>query len=242
MEKIMDRELQSLKKENKYKKSLDPRAGIIILLISNVVVFMQKAAMVGTIYVIFMGILLLVYGCPKSCIKFYIVLLGMIAVQRYIFPYAPSWIVILFGIFTNYGRRMLPCLMVGIMLIKTNTMHRFILAMRKMRWTESLVIPVAVAIRYFPAIREEWQHVHEAMKLRKLSVAEKLEGCLVPMMLSATTTAEELAQAAVTRGIENPVRKTSYEEIKIEWMDIVSVGLSLMVAIIVLVIDNRGLL
>ena len=80
------------------------------------------------------------------------------------------------------------------------------------------------------------------MKLRKLSVAEKLEGCLVPMMLSATTTAEELAQAAVTRGIENPVRKTSYEEIKIEWMDIVSVGLSLMVAIIVLVIDNRGLL
>ncbi len=38
---------------------------------------------------------------------------------------------------------------------------------------------------------------------------DRLECTVMPLMVSATETAEELSAAAVTRGIENPARKTS---------------------------------
>jgi len=41
------------------------------------------------------------------------------------------------------------------------------------------------------------------MKLRNIHGVQKIECLLVPIMISATTTAEELSAAAVTRGIEN---------------------------------------
>ena len=42
----------------------------------------------------------------------------------------------------------------------------------------------------------------------------KLEGIMVPLMVSATGTAEELSAAAVTRGIEDPAPKTSLVELR----------------------------
>ena len=40
-------------------------------------------------------------------------------------------------------------------------------------------------------------------------VYKRQECTVMPLMVSATETAEELSAAAVTRGIENPARKTS---------------------------------
>ena len=47
------------------------------------------------------------------------------------------------------------------------------------------------------------------MKLRNIRGLDRLECTVMPLMVSATETAEELSAAAVTRGIENPARKTS---------------------------------
>ena len=77
------------------------------------------------------------------------------------------------------------------------------MALRRWHVPQSLIIPLAVTIRYFPAIREEAGYIRDAMKLCKVSGLQKLESFCVPLMVSATTTADELAAAAVTRGIEN---------------------------------------
>ena len=42
---------------------------------------------------------------------------------------------------------------------------------------------------------------------------------LVPLMISATNTAEELSAAAVTRGIENPTKKTSLIQLRMHLFD-----------------------
>ena len=47
------------------------------------------------------------------------------------------------------------------------------------------------------------------MKLRNIRGLDRLECTVMPLMVSATETAEELSAAAVTRGIENPAHKTS---------------------------------
>lgn len=57
------------------------------------------------------------------------------------------------------------------------------------------------------------------MRLRDIRGLEKVEGMVVPMMISATETAEELSAAAVTRGIENPARKTSVIRLRLGLLD-----------------------
>lgn len=69
------------------------------------------------------------------------------------------------------------------------------------------------------ALKEEAGHIRDAMKLRNIHGAKKIEYLLIPTMISATTTAEELSAAAVTRGIENPAPKTSMLEMKFSIWD-----------------------
>ena len=57
------------------------------------------------------------------------------------------------------------------------------------------------------------------MHLRNIQGVEKVEATLVPLMISATNTAEELSAAAVTRGIENPAKKTSMLHLKMRIFD-----------------------
>ena len=209
--------------ENRRKRafSIDPRIGLLLLLSANAVIFLQKTAMPGNVFILFLLSVLTICGCFRQAIIYGLIFIILAAAQKYFFPIAPVWVNFLFGIFCNYGRRMLPCFMAGVLLVRTNTMHRFVLAMRDLHLPQSIIIPISVSVRYFPAMKEEFVHLSEAMKLRRMSFAERVEGYIVPLMLSATNTAEELAQAAVTRGIENPRPKTSMDELKLVPGDIV---------------------
>lgn len=88
---------------------------------------------------------------------------------------------------------------------------------------QTVIIPISVTLRYFPAIREESGYIRDAMKLKNLHGGEKVEAFVVPLMMSAVNTAEELAAAAVTRGIENPVKKTSTVQLHIGVMDCICI-------------------
>ncbi len=60
---------------------------------------------------------------------------------------------------------------------------------------------------------------------------KKAECYIVPILISATKTAENLSAAALTRGIENPVPGTCREYKKFEWQDycLVFIGIALIV-------------
>lgn len=188
---------------------LDPRTQIILLILINISIFADQSVLVGDIWSGAIAVLLWSCGCRKITMKFSVIYVCLISLQYYIFPIAPKIIVMIFSIFINYTHRMLPCLMIGALLIKTTTMRSFILALRKLHVSQRLLIPLSVTLRYFPAIFEEVRHIRDGIKLRKISVSKKIECIIVSLMISATNVAEELSAAAVTRGIENPTEKTS---------------------------------
>ena len=57
------------------------------------------------------------------------------------------------------------------------------------------------------------------MRLRDIPASERLECFVVPLIMSATTTADELSRAATCRGIENPVRSTDTERLRMHAAD-----------------------
>lgn len=114
-------------------------------------------------------------------------------------------------------------MMIGWLILKTVSLREFIVALRALHVPQTVIIPISVTLRYFPAIREESGYIRDAMKLKNLHGGEKVEAFVVPLMMSAVNTAEELAAAAVTRGIENPVKKTSTVRLHIGVMDCICI-------------------
>ena len=91
--------------------------------------------------------------------------------------------------------------------------------LRRLNVPQKLIIPISVTLRYFPTIREETGYIRDAMRLRNVKGLKRAEALAIPLMILATETAEELSAAAVTRGIENPVKKTSVVQIHMTWYD-----------------------
>ena len=106
-----------------------------------------------------------------------------------------------------------------------------IVGLRQLHIPQKLIVAISVTLRYFPAIREEVGYIRDAMKLRHIRGLARLECTVMPLMVSATETAEELSAAAVTRGIENPARKTSAISLRLSTLDLLGMlaGLALLV-------------
>lgn len=115
----------------------------------------------------------------------------------------------------------------GTLILQKTPVRELMVALRKWHIPQGLIIPLSVTVRYFPAIKEEIGYIRDAMKLRNIHGTQKIECLLVPIMISATTTAEELSAAAVTRGIENPAPKTSMIIMKFGIQDFLCLALGI---------------
>ena len=198
----------------------DPRAGLFILLLANIGIFLERTGRQGIALTGVIIVVLIVYGCSKIVAGGAGFLLMLYCLQTFVLPASPIAFTALFSVFVNMTRRMLPCLLTGTLLVKKCSVHEFVAALRKMHLPQNLITAMAVTVRYFPAISEEVRHIKDAMKLQRISAGRKIECYLVPIMLSATKTAEELSAAAAVRGIDNPKKKTCEVEISFSFTDI----------------------
>lgn len=204
---------------------LDPRTELLLLVLANVVAFTQHSLRVEVTWVALLLLLLIACGCKKAAGKLAAAFAVCLLLQYYIFPNGPKILASSFTILVSYARKVFPCLIMGTLIVQKTSIRELMVALRKCHIPQSLIIPLSVTIRYFPALREEVGYIRDAMKLRDIHGAEKIECLLVPVMISATTTAEELSAAAVTRGIENPARKTSMVDMKFGVQDFVCLAL-----------------
>ena len=104
-------------------------------------------------------------------------------------------------------------------------------ALYGLRLPKAAVVPLVIAVRFFPTLKEESSAVADAMRVRGLALSLKnlvlkpalmLESAVVPVMLRCAKIADELAAAAVARGIDRPGRKTSYNAPRFERADFLS--------------------
>lgn len=209
-----------MKRDKRETSVFDPRVGLALLVLANVIAFSEKAFWLECCWILLPFLLMLGHRCCGMAVKWLAVFVLILCLQNYVLPIAPKWVATSFSIFANYARRMLPCLMVGVLMLRCTPLRYFIVGLRKLRLPQKLIIAISVTLRYFPAIREEVGYICDAMKLRSIRGAEKVECLVVPLMISATNTAEELSAAAVTRGIENPARKTSVVQLRASAMDL----------------------
>ena len=110
-----------------------------------------------------------------------------------------------------HAPKLIPIFLVGQILIKTNPIRNIMYALKMMHFPKSLIISLAISIRYFPSLREEKILISDAIKIRGVTGFKKIQLGLISLIVTASNTADELAQAITVRARENPARQTSLE-------------------------------
>ena len=123
----------------------------------------------------------------------------------------------------------MPIMLYGQTFLKTTPVSEMVTGLYAMKISRAFVITFAVAMRFFPTVKEEVSHVRDAMSLRgigftlrnlRLRPAIVLEGFITPLLVRASTIAEELSAASITRGLDNPAPRTAFVKLGVTFKDV----------------------
>ncbi len=128
--------------------------------------------------------------------------------------------------------RFAPGFMTGAYLLATTSVSEFISAMEKMHLPDKIVIPLSVIFRFFPTIKEEYESITDAMKMRGIRFGGKnpllmIEYRLIPLIFSVIKIGDELSAASLTRGLGAPVKRTNVCRIGIHIQDVLMIAVCL---------------
>lgn len=203
---------------------LDARCSIILLVFVNLVAFTQRDKWLEMSLFLYLYLLMLLCGCFKQCVKWFLVNAGVLILEHVILPMFQSTVLSGFTVMLPVMLKIIPCLMLGTIIVKKIPTHYLILGLRRFHLPMQVLIPLSVTVRYIPSIKIESSLSYDAMKLRCIGKMERLECILTSLIMNAISITNELSAAAVTRGIENPCKKTSILEMKFGILDWVSIG------------------
>ena len=195
---------------------LDPRTKIIILVLISFMVFNEVPLYISGILVLIPFICLFFsnrIGIALSYILMYIVAKY---IQIYLLPTATGIIAILMIMFSYTTTRMLPVLMMGYYTVTTTKVSEFIVSMEKSNIPKEVTIPLSMKMRGF------------GLNVKSLKNPLKLvEFYMIPILVSAIKTADELSAASLTRGLSNPEPRTHFMEVKLNKIDYTLLTVSL---------------
>ena len=168
----------------------DPRSGLILLALVNIIAFTFQEPWLELLTVSLLALLQLLCGCAKSTVRWLTAFLTLVLIQYFLLPVMPKSLAVIMTIFTVFARKIFPCLMMGSLIIQT------------------------VPVRYFRGL------------------GAKIQCSMIPLLVSAIQTSDELSAAAITRGIENPCPKTCAEELRFSGFDWASLCIAGLLAVI----------
>ena len=137
-----------------------------------------------------------------------------------------------------------------VLIVQTTRISQFLSALSAMHLPVKAVIPIAMLFRFIPTVQDEWNGIRKAMAFRGISLSfssvlrhpgKTIEYILVPLLFSTIGVMEELAAAALARGMDIDVKRTSYEEVKLRAADYITmIVFAVLAAAIVIPVLTKG--
>ena len=180
------------------------------------------------------GLFLLLFflsGHTRTGIRLSVVYFGLLAIDLFVVPLAGESILLNLLSLVSVGiRMMLPCIITGAYAFSTTTIGELTAALRRMHVPESVIIPCAVVVRFFPTVQEDYHQIHNAMALRGIAEGkgalllhpmQSLEYILMPLLMNGNNVAQDLSVAALTKGIGLPGTHTCMTELHLTVWDFI---------------------
>ncbi len=195
----------------------DPRTKIIILFAINLLlllshsIYFEIAIFFSSVIVVFLG------GEGFRVWKYLFVFAFLFFINDFIFSVGTAYVLAILSFIALAIRKFLPCFIIGKWILQSTKVSEFVAAMREINLPQTAIIPLSVMFRYFPTIKEEWTSIRMAMRIRGIHFS--FERMIVPLLISAINTSEELSAASLCRGLDNPGKHSSLQQVKFKIQD-----------------------
>lgn len=207
---------------------LDPRTKLLILAITSVSIFLNESMLIEGAFIFIPFLLLLQAKHIRLAFKSGATFIILLTLPMLLVPHLPVTAGGILYMFAVYIRKLIPCFMLGSLLIRTTKVSTFLAAISRLHLPKGFTIALSITLRYFPTMTEEWGFIKDAMSLRGISASpagllfhpvRTMEYVYVPMLVSASKISDEITQAAITRGIDHLERRSCLENIRFRMRD-----------------------
>ncbi|HBY33331.1 MAG TPA: energy-coupling factor transporter transmembrane protein EcfT [Clostridiales bacterium] len=209
---------------------LDPRTKLYMVLIVSMVVLMPAATPllwgIRIFITLFPIMLLLSEKRYKSAIRFLIfygiaMVLTFFVLKKEMQGLLTTVLIGYCGIVVQFA----PAIITAWYCVRTTKIDEFMSSMQRMHMPDGIAISLAVVMRFFPTIKEEYGSIRDAMKMRGISFGggnalKMVEYRMIPLLFSCVNIGDELSAAALTRGLGGNVKRTSVVELRLRIWDI----------------------
>lgn len=222
--------------KNKRIVFFDPRSKLLLLVLFSVIVMidvMSGPAYIVRVIMTFLPVALVcLEGKPHIGIRFTILFILATLLQGFAQEHicgVPGMLILFICYMVT---QFAPTMIMVWYCISTTKISEFMAAMSRMHAPMGLSISIAVMMRFFPTLGEEYSYIRDAMKMRGIGLGggnpvKMVEYRIIPLLFSTMNIGDELSAAAVTRGLGAPVRRTNVCEIGFSVWDYVIVAVSI---------------
>lgn len=219
--------ISSLYENDKALFNLDPRTKIALTLTVSTILITGGVSGYMSYVRLFLAtlsmLMLLSIKKYKIFISFSITFLVLHCIEIFIIPQTASMINFILNTIVGIYNHMLPGFIMGYYTIASTKVSEFIASMERIKLPKSLIIPMSVIFRLFPTMKEEYHAINNAMKMRGITLSHGLlkiiEYKIVPFIICTVKIGEELTAAAMTRGLDYPIKRTNICKIGFSILD-----------------------
>ncbi|AOA57923.1 energy-coupling factor transporter transmembrane component T family protein [Acinetobacter larvae] len=199
----------------------DPRLIFLLMLIAG----LALASVSQNIFYSLLTATSLLYICAggKRIIFFSCYFLLSYALLYLLQHYAHSAAIKFFAIFIFLSHRMILILLLSD-LMKSYATGQIIAALRKLKLPMQVIIPLLIAMRYFPDLKESIHNIKDAIRIRKLQIGllhplNSFQYLVIPLIHKSLNTAGEIAESISSKGIEYAGERSSYHQLHFGLLD-----------------------
>lgn len=226
-------------------KQLDPKTKIILVIFGIIMTYRITNLMSEIMICLFLLIPYFLTRHYKKGIVILCLYLIQVYTAIYILPNISLRHFYYMISFFSVGLRLLsPTFIPTIYALSTTSTAEWLSLLKKWRAPKSLVTIIAVMGRFGPSMREDYRHIRQAMSFRGIGTTgielmkhplQSFEYIMVPLLLNATRTAENLTISALTKGITLPGKASSLIILNVSLLDYFILFLMLLLLILLYV-------
>ena len=208
---------------------LDPRTKLFMVFIVSLIVMMSATTpllwAVRLSITLIPIILLILEKKYSSALRFLLAYSAALVLMFYFLSEQSEGLIasLLIG-YCGLVVQFMPALITAWYVVRTTKIGEFMSCMQKMHVPDGIAVSLAVVMRFFPTIKEEYSSINDAMRMRGVmlgggNVLRMFEFRMIPLLFSCVNIGEELSAAAITRGLGGETKRSSIIELKLGLAD-----------------------
>ena len=208
---------------------LDPRTKLFMVFIVSLIVMMSATTpllwAVRLSITLIPIILLILEKKYSSALRFLLAYSAALVLMFYFLSEQSEGLIasLLIG-YCGIVVQFMPALITAWYVVRTTKIGEFMSCMQKMHVPDGIAVSLAVVMRFFPTIKEEYSSINDAMRMRGVmlgggNVLRMFEFRMIPLLFSCVNIGEELSAAAITRGLGGETKRSSIIELKLGLAD-----------------------